>query len=103
MRTLKKKKEIIKAIRAYKVANNKEKDLKAIKEFQRQWLEIGFVPFKEKDTIQDEYRDVIDKLISTMDINKIELTKADFQNKIEMLKAAPDSDRRIPRTIQCGK
>ncbi|PLW93363.1 MAG: DUF349 domain-containing protein [Marinilabiliales bacterium] len=96
---LKKKKEIIKAIRAYKVANNKEKDLKAIKEFQRQWLEIGFVPFKEKDTIQDEYRDVIDKLISTMDINKIELTKADFKNKIEMLKAAPDSGRRINQEL----
>lgn len=96
---LKKKKEIIKAIRAYKVANNKEKDLKAIKEFQRQWLEVGFVPFKEKDTIQDEYRDVIDKLISTMDINKIELTKADFKNKIEMLKAAPDSGRRINQEL----
>ncbi|MCB2208533.1 MAG: DUF349 domain-containing protein [Bacteroidetes bacterium] len=94
---LKKKKEIIKAIKAYKVANNKEKDLKAIKEFQRQWLEIGFVPFKVKDTIQDEYREVIDKLISSMDINKIELTKADFQNKIEMLKAAPDSDRRLSK------
>ncbi len=94
---LAKKKEILKAIKAYKVANNKEKDLKAIKEFQRQWLEIGFVPFKVKDAIQDEYREAIDKLISSMDINKIELTKADFQNKIEMLKAAPDSDRRLSK------
>jgi len=94
---LAKKKEIIKALKAYKVANNKEKDLNAIKEFQRQWLEIGFVPFKVKDTIQDEYREAIDKLISAMDINKIELTKADFENKIEMLKAAPDSDRRLSK------
>ena len=96
---LKKKKELIKTIKAYKVANDKEKDLKAIKEFQRQWLEIGFVPFKDKDAIQDEYREVIDKLISTMDINKIELTKADFKNKIEMLKAAPDSNRRLSQEL----
>lgn len=96
---LKKKKEVIKAIKTYKVAKNKEKDLKAIKEFQRQWLEIGFVPFKDKDTIQDEYREVVDKLISTMDINKTELTKADFKNKIEMLKAAPDSNRRISQEL----
>jgi hypothetical protein len=96
---LKKKKELIKTIKAYKVANDKEKDLKAIKEFQRQWLDIGFVPFKEKDAIQDEYREVIDKLISTMDINKIELTKADFKNKIEMLKAAPDSNRRLSQEL----
>ena len=34
-----------------------------------------------------------------MDINKIELTKADFKNKIEMLKAAPDSDRRLSQEL----
>lgn len=96
---LKKKKEVIGLISKYKVANNKEKDLNAIKEFQRQWLEIGFVPFKEKDAIQDQYREVIDKLISEMDINKLELTKSDFKNKIEMLKAAPDANRRISQEL----
>jgi hypothetical protein len=96
---LKKKKDLVNAIKAYKVTNEKKKDLEAIKEFQRQWLEIGFVPFKQKDSIQDEYREVVDKLISAMDINKIELTKADFKNKIEMLKAAPDSDRRLSQEL----
>ena len=94
---LKKKKEIIKAVKAYKVTNDKEKDLNAIKEFQRNWLEIGFVPFKEKEAVQVEYRDAIDKLISKMEINKVELAKSDFQNKIEMLKAAPDAERRLSK------
>lgn len=96
---LKKKKDLIDAIKAYKVTNTKEKDLKAMKEFQRKWLEIGFVPFKQKDAIQEEYREVVDQLISTMDINKIELTKADFKNKIEMLKAGPDSNRRLSQEL----
>ncbi len=94
---LQKKKEIIKAVKSYKVANDKEKDLNAIKEFQRNWLEIGFVPFKEKETIQNEYREAIDKLISKMEINKVELAKSDFQNKIEMLKATPDAERRLSK------
>ena len=93
----KKKKDIIKLIKSYKTTKNKEKDLEAIKDFQRQWLEIGFVPFKEKEAIHDEYRDTIDKLISGMEINKLELTKSDFQNKIEMLKATPDAGRRLSK------
>jgi len=94
---LKKKQDIIKLIKSYKTKKDKEKDLEVIKDFQRQWLEIGFVPFKEKEAIHDEYRDTIDKLISGMEINKLELTKSDFQNKIEMLKAAPDAGRRLSK------
>lgn len=33
----------------------------ALKDFQRRWGEIGFVPMKEKDAIAAEYRVVIDK------------------------------------------
>jgi hypothetical protein len=94
---LQKKKEIIKAIKAYKVANDKEKDLNAIKEFQRNWLEIGYVPFKEKEAIQSEYREAIDELIGKMEINKAELLQTDFQNKVEILKAAPDAGRRLAK------
>ena len=32
-----------------------------------------------------------------MEINKLELTKSDFQNKIEMLKAAPDAGKRLSK------
>ena len=36
----------------------------AIKEFQRRWSEIGFVPIKQKETIQKQYKEVVDKLLS---------------------------------------
>jgi len=94
---LEKKRNIIKLVKSYKTKKDKEKDLEAIKDFQRQWLEIGFVPFKEKEAVHDEYRDTIDKLISGLEINKLELTKSDFKNKIEMLKATPDAGRRLSK------
>ena len=45
------KKEIIKEIGAFKVTSKKEKDMVAVQEFQRRWIEVGHVPFKEKDKI----------------------------------------------------
>jgi len=32
-----------------------------------------------------------------LEINKLELTKSDFKNKIEMLKATPDAGRRLSK------
>ena len=58
-------------------------------------MEIGHVPFKLKDEIQKQYREVVDKLFEKMDVNKFEMTKAGFQNKVEMLKSGPDSGRRL--------
>lgn len=37
-----------------------------IKEYQRQWAEIGFVPIKQKDAIQTEYRKVVDALFDLL-------------------------------------
>lgn len=37
-----------------------------IKEYQRQWSEIGFVPAKQKDQIQSEYRKVVDQLFDLL-------------------------------------
>lgn len=94
---LKKKKDIIKEIAAFKVTSKKEKDMAAVQDFQRRWIEIGHVPFKEKDKIQQQYREAIDKLIDTMDINKMDLTQAGYESKIELLKNDPDSDWRLSK------
>lgn len=37
-----------------------------VKEFQRRWSEIGFVPFKQKDTIQAEYKKAMDHAFDTL-------------------------------------
>lgn len=52
---LNKKRAIIQEVKEY-VHDSREGDMEAFREFQRRWNEIGFVPFKEKDKIQDEFR-----------------------------------------------
>ncbi|MBC8321439.1 MAG: DUF349 domain-containing protein [Bacteroidetes bacterium] len=94
---LQKKKDLISKIVNYKDEKNKEANLFALKDFQKQWIELGFVPFKEKEKIQNEYRAAIDKLIAKMDVNKADLTAADFKNKLDVLKNSPDAGKRLSK------
>ena len=94
---LKKKKDLIKKIGGFKVKKDKDSNLSALKEFQKQWMEIGFVPFKDKEKVQNEYRSVIDDLIAKMDVNKAELSASDFKNKVDLLKSSPDSGKRLSK------
>lgn len=94
---LENKKKLITDIKGFKVSKNKETDLEALKDFQRKWMEIGHVPFKEKDDLQHSYRKAVDELIEKMDINKSELSRSGYENKIEMLKNDPDSDWKLKK------
>ncbi|MAZ93973.1 MAG: DNA primase [Lentimicrobiaceae bacterium] len=94
---LKKKKDLVKNVASFKVTKDKDSNLTALKEFQKQWMEIGFVPFKDKEKVQNEYRSAIDELISKMDVNKTELSASDFKNKVDLLKSSPDAGKRISK------
>ena len=94
---LKNKRNLITAIAEYKVTNDKNINLTALKDFQKQWIEIGFVPFKEKDKIQTQYRTAVDKLFEKMDVNKSELSNSDFKDKMEVLKSGPDGEKRLSK------
>ena len=52
------KKALIEAIKAYTPVDA-ETDAATAKDFAAKWNEIGFVPFKEKDKIQAEYREAM--------------------------------------------
>ena len=92
---LKAKEKLVKEITDFKVGKDKKANLDALKSFQRQWMEYGHVPFKEKDRIQSEYRTAIDQLIDKMNINKLELTKSGYKSKVGIMKGDPDAEWRL--------
>lgn len=53
------KKELIAAIEAFELAGDREANLQAMRDFQAKWREIGFIPFKEKDKVQNAYREAL--------------------------------------------
>ena len=47
-------------------ADISEGGFEMIKEFQRRWNEIGFVPLRQKDEVQQRYRAVVDGMFATL-------------------------------------
>jgi len=56
---LKAKKALIEEIKAYTLSDNAEENNAAAREFNEKWRGIGFVPFKEKENIQNEFREAM--------------------------------------------
>ena len=74
-------------------ADVKEGGFELIKEFQRRWSEIGFVPIKRKEEIQRRYKECVDALFSVLRGTERERSMSRFREKVSTFKAA--GDRRI--------
>ena len=61
-----------------------------MKEFQRRWAEIGFVPYKFKDEIQEKYRATINKQFDNLNIDDEKKNLLKFKTKIENLEQKPN-------------
>ncbi|PIQ26240.1 MAG: DNA primase [Bacteroidetes bacterium CG18_big_fil_WC_8_21_14_2_50_41_14] len=92
---LKKKQELVAKIVGFEMQNQKSADMEALNGFQREWVEIGHVPFQMKDKIQHEYREAIDNLMNKMHLSKSEAIVTDFKTRVESLKTGPESDRKL--------
>lgn len=90
---LKLKVALIEKIEAFVGSGNQKTDLDALKDFQREWLEIGFIPLKDKKDINDRYRNALNKHFDELKISVQEKTKLNFQQKLETIKSGKDGDR----------
>ncbi len=64
-----------------------------------EWKTIGFVPFKEKDTIYQEYRKALDKVYDELNVEKSQRHLDNFQNRLDNLDG--DKERRkLVRTYE---
>lgn len=84
------------------LAEMAEADVKAggyevIREFQRGWGEIGFVPIKQKDSIQKKYKAAVDELFNTLRGSERDRSMGRFREKVSSLKASGDRRLRTER------
>ncbi len=68
-----------------------------IREFQRRWGEIGFVPIKQKDAIQKRYKAVVDAMFDTLRGSERDRSMNRFRDKVSSLKASGDRRLRSER------
>ena len=60
----------------------KNKLIEEFKAIQKKWSSIGFVPIKEKDRLNQEYRGAIDTFFKKIDVKASEASKLRLESKI---------------------
>jgi len=89
-----KKEELIAKVKEYAFGEDRNENLKVIKDLQREWMEIGHVPFKEKDRIQNEFRTAINEQLDKLKINYYEVSgSGGLRHKIDQISSAEDADK----------
>jgi len=96
---LKQKQELIKKINEYQFGENNNENLEILKGFQHEWVAIGHVPIKSKDSIQNEFRETINKQYDKLKISSNEKETLNYKSRIEHLKEQPDSKKIISKEI----
>ena len=68
-----------------------------IKNYQRRWSEIGFVPIQQKDAIQSQYKAVMDRLFATLRGSDHDRQMDRFRDRIQNMKNSGDRRLRFER------
>ena len=82
LENLRLKKELLIEVKQFALTGDDSADLDKLKDFQRRFTEIGHVPFKEKDAIQNEFREVINKHFDTLRVDERRRNLMKFKNKV---------------------
>lgn len=89
------KKALIEEIKAFELGSNRNENMDALKAFQKRWIEIGYVPMKYKDSINKEYRELIDGYFDMMRKNQNEASTNEFREMMEGWKDDPNAGERV--------
>jgi len=76
------KEAILAELKAHQFGENREENLAAIKEFQRRWAEVGFVPMADKERLHKEFRGEIDRIFEQLKISAREAEETAYRERL---------------------
>jgi len=82
LENLRLKKELLEEVKQFALTGDDSADLDKLKDFQRRFTEIGHVPFREKDAIQNDFREVINKHFDALRVDEKRRNLMKFKNKV---------------------
>jgi hypothetical protein len=92
---LKGKLAIIDELEKFDAGGDVQAAFERLKELQRRWTEIGFVPFNLKDEITNKYRAAINKEFDKLKIADEDKSILKYKTKLDNLKANPKASRKV--------
>ncbi|KAF0198965.1 MAG: hypothetical protein FD166_956 [Bacteroidetes bacterium] len=103
---MKLKLDLIEKVKEFEVGDDRNQAVETLKDFQRQWMEIGHVPIKEKEKLQADFRLLINKHFEKLKMESMSMGANNYRNRVErMAKDSPDAGRVISkeRSFVLGK
>jgi len=94
---LNKKLDLLMRLKSFPFGDDKNSNLDVLKNFQREWTEIGHIPIKDKDRLQNEFRTIVNEHLDHLKISEIEISTLTYKSKIENIKNDPQARRVITR------
>ena len=88
-----KKEALIQAVKEFSFTEDKQHNLDVIKDFQRQWAEVGFVSTNERNRLYAEFRKAIDAHFDKLQTDSMESNLNNFKMKLD----ASEGKRNISR------
>ena len=92
---LKAKLAIIDELEKFEPGDDVQAAFERLKEFQRKWTEIGFVPFNLKDEVTNKYRLAINKEFDKLKIGDDDKSILKYRTKLDSLKTNPKASRKV--------
>ena len=92
---LKLKEALIEKVKSFEFGEDRNENLQKLKDFQREWSEIGHIPMKEKDRIHNEFRSLLNSYFDKMRVNSMEASAMNFRNRIENIKENGDAKQML--------
>ena len=68
-----------------------------IKDFQRRWSEIGYVPIKQKDAVQKKYKEAVDQMFGALRGSERDRSMNRFKERLQGMKSSGDKRLRNER------
>ena len=71
--------------------NDSDATFNKLQEFQKRWSDIGHVPFKDKDKVNHEFRNVINSLFDNLNMDEFHKNVSKFGSRIQQIQGGSRS------------
>ena len=92
---LKAKLSIIEELEKFEPGSDVQAAFERLKDLQRRWTDIGFVPFNMKDEITNKYRNALNKEFDKLKIGDEDKSILKYKTKLDNLKSNPKASRKV--------
>jgi len=94
-KNLKIKQDLIEKVKNYEFTSDPSENFEALKKMHEEFTDAGFVPYKLKDKIQNEFREELNKQFDKLKVDDSERKLLKFQTRLETLHNKPKSASKI--------